>query len=394
MKVMRSHWRAELSFCESCVEGKMQRKPIKPVGEIRSKRKLQCVHSDVCGPMPTESIGGRKYFVTFIDDYSRCCTVYFMRHKSEVLDKFKEFEAATTTDSGQKVCTLRSDNGGEYVSQELETYLKSKGIRHKLTVPYSPQQNGVAERMNRTLMESARSMLAHAGLPDSYWAEAVATAAYLRNRTPTTAFEGKKTPYERWYGRKPNLCHLKVFGCMAYGHIPDSKRSKLDKEAEKLQFVGYSIQSKGYRLIDERTSKVFIQRDVTFNESDFGHQAAGVEQQNSLEVDVNPTSEVRLENVQPERGREEERHYPERQRRVPVRFGIDEYADLACAEGLEESQINEPSSIEEALASEHAEEWKASANAEYQSPMENDTWDGITTYSSSTFQLSGSVERM
>ena len=100
----------ELSFCGGCVEGKMQRKPFKPLGEIRSKRRLQCVHSDVCGPMPTESIGGRRYFVTFTDDYSRCCRVYFMHHKSEVPEKFTEFEAVTTTDSGERIGTLRSDN--------------------------------------------------------------------------------------------------------------------------------------------------------------------------------------------------------------------------------------------------------------------------------------------
>ena len=339
--------RAELSFCEGCVEGKMQRKPFKPVGEVRSQRKLQCVHSDVCGPMSTESIGGKKYFVTFIDDFSRCCSVYFMRHKSEVLDKFKEFEAATTTDSGQRISMLRSDNGGEYVSQEFEAYLKSKGIQHQLTVPHSPQQNGVAERMNRTLMESTRSMLAHSGLPDCYWAEAVATAAYLRNRTPTTAFTEKKTPYERWYGRKPNLSHLKVFGCIAYAHVPDLKRTKLDRKAEKLRFVGYSIQSKGYRLINDQTSRVFIRRDVIFNEADFGHQAAGIEKRMSVEVEVNSTSEVSPENVQ--QG-EEQCHYPKRQRRVPVRYGFDEYADLACTKGLE-GQINEPRSIKEALAS-------------------------------------------
>lgn len=163
---------AELSFCEGCVEGKMHRRPFKPVGEIRSRRVLQCVHSDVCGPMSTESIGGRKYFVTFIDDYSRCCSVYFMRHKSEVLEKFKEFEAATTGSSGERIGTLRSDNGGEYISKEFEAYLKSKGINHQLTVPHSPEQNGVAERMNRTLMESARSMIAHARLPNRYWGEA------------------------------------------------------------------------------------------------------------------------------------------------------------------------------------------------------------------------------
>ena len=181
-------------LCEGCVEGKMQRKPFKPVGEIRSSRKLQLVHSDVCGPMPTESIGGRKYFVTFIDDYSRCCEVYFLSHKSEVLEKFKEYEAITTNDCGQRIETLRTDNGGEYLSTEFKAYLKSKGIRHELTVPHSPEQNGVAERMNRTLMESARSMIAHAGLPNRYWAEAVATVAYVRNRTPTTSIKEDKTP--------------------------------------------------------------------------------------------------------------------------------------------------------------------------------------------------------
>jgi len=137
------------------------------------------VHSDVCGPMSTESIGGKKYFVTFIDDYSRCCSVYFMKHKSE------EFEAATTTDSKNRIRRLRTNNGGEYISKE---FFRSKGIFHEFTVPNSPQQNGVAERMNRTLTESARSMLSYAGLPKGYWAEAIATAAYVRNRVSTTAF--------------------------------------------------------------------------------------------------------------------------------------------------------------------------------------------------------------
>ena len=176
-----------LSFCEGCVEGKMHRAPFKPVGEIRSTRRLQLVHSHVCGPMQTESLGGRKYFATFIDDYSRCCNVYFLKHKSEVSEKFKEFEASITNESDRRIGTLRTDNGGEYLSAEFKEYLKLRGIRHELTVPYSPQQNGVVERMNRTLMESARAMIAHAGLPNSYWGEAVVTAAYVRNRMPTTA---------------------------------------------------------------------------------------------------------------------------------------------------------------------------------------------------------------
>lgn len=131
---------ANLSFCEGCVEGKMDRKSFKPVGEIRSTRKLQLVHSDVCGPMQTESIGGRKYFVTFIDDYSRCCDIYFMRHKTEVLEKFKEFEAVITNEIGQSIGKLQTDNGGEYLSKEFNVFLKAKGIRHELTVAHSPEQ--------------------------------------------------------------------------------------------------------------------------------------------------------------------------------------------------------------------------------------------------------------
>ena len=128
--------------------------------------------------------------------------------------------------------------------------------------------------MNKTLMESAtcRSMMDHASLPDKYWAEAVECAAYIRNRLPTTALTERKTPFEVWSGRKPNISHLKVFGCMAYAHIPDSQRNKLDKKAVKLRFVGYAIQSKGYRLLDERTMKVYIRRNVVCNEHDFGHK--------------------------------------------------------------------------------------------------------------------------
>ena len=114
-----------------------------------------------------------------------------MRKKSETFEKFKEFENSVTNESGCNIGTLRTDNGGEYISNEFEEYLKARGIRHELTVPHSPQQNGVAERMNRTLMESATTMIAHAKLPNSFWAEAVATASYIRNRLPTTAF---KTP--------------------------------------------------------------------------------------------------------------------------------------------------------------------------------------------------------
>ena len=367
---------AKLSFCEGCIAGKMKRQPFKSVGEIRSKRKLQLVHSDVCGPMPTESIGGNAYFVTFTDDFSRCCAVYFLKNKSEVSSKFKEFELRVHNDCGLQIGTLRSDNGGEYLSNEFKAYLKSKGIHHELTVPHCPEQNGVAKRMNRTLMEMARSMMAHAGLPDKYWAEAVDAAAYIRNRTSTSSIKGFKTPYEVWSGEKPNIGHLKVFGCMAYSHVPDSQRQKLDKKAVKLRFVGYCIQSKGYRLLDEKTSRVFIRRDVIFNEQDFGHKSEVLKQSSpeTFEADIKVETESLVE---PEQETEPEQpRRSERSRQPPVRYGIDEYATPSIQHvALNAYQIPEPQSMDEALKSDLSSEWKQAADSEYKSLMDNQTWE-------------------
>ena len=305
----------DLSFCQGFLAGKMCRKPFPTVGEIRSTRKLQLVHSDVCGPMQTRSIEGAKYFVMFIDDYTRCCTVYFMKHKSEVLDKLKEFEATTTNDSGRAIGTLRTDNGGEYLSSAFQNYLKEKGIRHELTVPHSPQQNGVSERMNRTLVESARSVIAHAGLSKIFWAEAISVASYARNRLPATALKERETPYERWYGRKPDVSHFRIFGCMAYVHLPDCARRQLDTMSKKMRFVGYSLKSKGYRLFDETNRKRYIRRDVEFSESDFGQKSVMTTEPDlkSIEVNQNADTNAKDEEVAEIRRseKEEERQEPQ-----------------------------------------------------------------------------------
>ena len=312
--------------------------------------------------MGTESVGGSKYLVTFIDDYSRCCKVYCMRNK--VLEKFKQFEGTYTNDCGQRIGTLRSDNGGEYFSKAFVDYLKVKGIRHESSVPYTPQQNGVAERKNQTLIESARTMLAHAGLPNKYWAEAVNVAAYVGNRVMTSADKTGKTPFEKWYGRKPNLSRMRVFGCAAYAHVPDSLRQKLDKKAVKLRFVGYADCSKGYRLIDEN-GKVIIRRDVQFNETDFGRESVQIE--NKVREEAVDESDLQESGVPSSSGRS---------RRPPVRFGYDEYADLSVVCHVAYScGISEPQTLAEALSSQHAKQWKESADQEYESLMENETWD-------------------
>ena len=192
------------SFCEACVKGKMHRLPHHPLKEIKSTERLQLVYTDVCGPMQTLSRGGSRYFITFTDDYSRYCKTYFLKKKSEALAKFQEFKEAAENETGLKIKGLRADRGGEYLSEEFECYLRENGIRSEFTAAYSPQQNGVAERLNRILVEAARSMLNHAGLTYSFWTEAIATTTYLRNRMVTTARKSGKTPYQLWHGEKPN----------------------------------------------------------------------------------------------------------------------------------------------------------------------------------------------
>jgi len=348
-----------LDFCEGCVEGKMSRKPFKSVGEIKSTRKLQLVHSDVCGPMPVQSFSGKRYFVTFIDDYSRCVKVYFIKQKSEVLQKFREFEASATNEAGCKIGTLRTDNGGEYMSSEFEKYLRNKGIKHETSVIHSPQQNGVAERMNRTLLESARAMVYHAGLSKVFWAEAVNTAAYIRNRV-TTATSGQ-TPYERWYERIPDVSKFRVFGCMAYAHVPEAERRKLDKKAIKLRFLGYGDSQKGYRLYDVEKKKVVIRRDVAFNETDFGYQKQPVETDSEEEVDAEQPPNVSEEDfIEEEHPQQDLQQQPRRSEREVTHMAL-------------HAAIDEPATIQEAWSSKYSAQWKAATDSEYQSLMENKT---------------------
>lgn len=160
-----------------------------------------------------------------------------------------------------------ADNGGEYTSSRFEEILATEGIHHKHTIPKTPQQNGVAERMNRTLVEMVQSMLLDSKLPQKFWGEALSTAVYLRNRSPTKAI-GEMTLYEAWTKKKPEVGHLRVFGCEAYTHISKDVRRKLDAKAKKCILVGYGEEAKGYRLYNPSEVKIIFSRDVMFKEND------------------------------------------------------------------------------------------------------------------------------
>jgi hypothetical protein len=179
---------------------------------------------------------------------------------------FKKWKAMVENETGLKVKKLRSNNGGEYEDGGFKKFYYENGIRLEKTLPGTPQQNGVAEHMNRTLTERARNMLIQAGLPKQFWAEVVNTTAYLINRGPSVPLE-HKIPDEVWSGKEVKLSHLKVFGCVSYVHISDHARSKLDRKSVKCTFIGYGDDDFGYRFWDDQNKKVNRSRDVIFNEN-------------------------------------------------------------------------------------------------------------------------------
>lgn len=254
-----------LPNCDACQFGKLNRLPFS-TSSWRASQKLQLIHTDVAGPQRTPSIKGNLYFIIFIDDFTRMCWIYFMKFKSEVAGVFSKFKKLIENQCGCNIQILRSDNGKEYTSAEFNSICDEAGIEHQFTAPYTPEQNGVSERRNRSILEMARCMIHDKGLPKKFWAEAANTAVYLQNRLPTKALENK-TPFEAWYGYKPPMYTLKVFGCVCFVHIPQVKRDKLDKKATPGVFVGYSS-SKAYKVYHPQTESMTVSRNVHFYEDE------------------------------------------------------------------------------------------------------------------------------
>jgi hypothetical protein len=275
----------------------------------------ELIHSDVFGPVPVPSLGKSVYYVSFIDDFSRNTWIYFLRKKFEVFDKFKEFKALVENQTEKKIKVLRTDNGGEFCGNEFEEFCKKCGIARQKTTPYTPQQNGVAERMNKTLMEKERSMLSGAGLGQELWAEAVSIACYPVNRSSSSALDDT-TPHEVWSGKKPSLQHLRVFGCDAYVHVPKENRSKLDNKAEKCKDG-----VKGYKLWNPETKKIVYSRDVVFREvKDVSKQEFPPTQDEpekiELELDDAKSESFEEEEAEEAEEEEEEPHTPVLRRSV------------------------------------------------------------------------------
>ncbi|KAK4404512.1 Retrovirus-related Pol polyprotein from transposon TNT 1-94 [Sesamum angolense] len=373
----------KLKFCDECVMGK-QHKVQFPVSQnpnpVSSSCILDYVHADVWGPSNISTHGGNKYFLSIIDNFSRKIFVFLIKYKSDVFENFRKWKILVENQTGKKLKVLRTHNGLELCNQSFSNLCDECGIKRHKTNPYTPQQNGVAERMNRTLLEKVRCMLISSGLPKSFWGETLVTAAYLINRSPSVPLNGK-IPESVWTGHTVDISSLRVFGCSAFVH---QSVDKLAPRSQKCVFIGYPDGIKGYRLWlrSQPGFKVLISKDVIFNENEMPCLNNSQDKNNdNLDITFNKVED----NQQGEENEEElGTEFPEntnseglddyllardrnrRKPRIPARYNV-----FHIALNIEP---NEPSSVEEALKYENSKNWLSAMAEEMKSLKDNNTW--------------------
>ena len=254
-----------LGNCEPCRLGKQARRNFRTPHE-RSKTPFERIYSDLSGPHPL-SHRGERYYISFLDDCTRWEMVAILKHKSDAVAAIAAFFAEVQRQHKAAVRFFHTDNGGEFINNKLKAMAAAEGWVHETTAPYNPEQNGPAERINRTNWDIARALLHTGALADALWPELIRTAAYLHNRSPTRTLNFI-TPFEALYKEKPSVAHLRVIGCLGYATTPDSGRKKLDPKAERCILLGYGA-SNQYRVWMESSRRLQTVRDVRFHEDEF-----------------------------------------------------------------------------------------------------------------------------
>ena len=255
------------SHCKHCLSGKMHQFSF-PVSVFQASKPLELVHSNVWGPAPVKSSKDFQYYVLFVDEYSKFTWLYLLKHKFDVLNIFKFFEVTAENQLDSKIKVLRTDNSGEFTSNAFKNFCSSHGLIQQFSCPHTPQQNGVAERKHRHIVECALTMLSYSQLPPSYWSYAVSTAVHIINRLPTPILQNS-TPWEVLFKYKPEITHLRSFGCVCFPLLRSYNTHKLLPHTTPCIFLGYPTHTKGYICQDPITSQIYISRHVHFNEEEF-----------------------------------------------------------------------------------------------------------------------------
>lgn len=271
----------------------------------RAKDLLELAHGDLCGPITPTTPGGSSYFLLIVDDCSRYMWLRLIKSKDQALGAFKIIKTRSDIECQGKLKTFKTDRGGEFNSKEFVDYCEEWGVKKLLIAPYSPQQNGVVERRNQTIVEMARSLLKSTNIPTRFCGEAVVTAVYLLNCSTTKGLFGK-TPYEAWYDKKPSVHHFRTFGCVAHVKTVKPHTKRLDDRSIPMVFIGYEPGTKAYRCYDPKTDRLHVSRDVVFEEGrcwDWSAECMQEEASKSKESTFNICYEVETDenaNINPE----------------------------------------------------------------------------------------------
>ncbi|CAI7907188.1 unnamed protein product [Closterium sp. NIES-54] len=352
----------------------------------RSKKPLELVHMDLVGPLPVQGHKGERYFLTIVDDWSRLMWAYLLKQKDHAVSTIKEDWLPFVDKQAECVVKrIRTDRGGEFLGAEMTAWLKKQDIQRELTTTYSPQSNGVAERANRTILETAKALLIESGVGNSMWPHAVRHATVARNRVLTKVGNESWVPLERWLGRKPPVDILRVFGCMAVAHVPNKYRSKLGASAIWCPETKVSQQMEQITMQLDLTPSVWEEGEEAAAEGGDGEKVQ--EAPGGGEDDVE-TSDSTKEVAGSEGGEQQlgkakltagadvaEQQLGNEEALLILSHGYDPDEEDEPAYCFLAPAPEEPASMEEALAGPDREKWLVSRDAEYQSLLENGTWD-------------------
>jgi hypothetical protein len=338
---------------------------------------------DLCGPMSELSLGGGRYMMLLIDDYSRMTHVRILKKKSDAFEEFQDYKTLVENELEKKIKTVRTDGGGEFCSKHTRHFLRKHGIKHQSSTPYTPQQNGRVERMNRTIITMAKCMMTDAQLERRFWAEAVNTAVYIKNRISHTAIHNE-IPYELWYKKKPDLSNVRVFGCRAFVHIPKEKRKKLDSSRKEMIFLGYSETSKAWRFFNEESNELCLSSEATFNER----------KRQQVKIPENIEEKEENENEEEEKREEQEENNfkedvvtsndaPVLRRSARVNLGVrtSNWTDPAAKYWERAACVHDEESMNIVLLTEeedfkiNPDKWLASDKEEYNQLLKNNTFE-------------------
>ncbi|CAI7884705.1 unnamed protein product [Closterium sp. NIES-54] len=361
----------EVGSCPTCLETKFTKFPFSS-GTGPAKALLALVHMDVVGPTRAPSLSGSHYFLTIVDDHTRAVWVYPLQTKGEVaVAVLKEWTSRAQRESRHKVKVIRTDNGGEFIGADFEAVLKKKGIEHQLTMPYNPQQNSVAERFNRTLQEGARTLLGRAGLPDPFWVTALRQVALVKNRVLATVGDKQWVPYTKWYGSASAVNMLRAYGCMVLFH-------EWKQQQQRLPTTSLIIEADEVQRPSRQVQVTVSEEEISGVTEDGGEPEVEEQQQQQQEQqeDAPPCAQRPLDRLRRDVHPPNRLTYPSFGKPKVVRAGsVAEQCDEDEIAHCYWAAVPEPKTLAKALSGLDAAKWKQSVKEEYDSLLENETWE-------------------